>query len=48
MMDALYKSGFAFLRELSPGVIEFENKFTGLRVIYSVKNGTREVREALV
>ena len=40
MMDALYKSGFAFFRELAPGIIEFENKFTGLRLIYNVKNGT--------
>lgn len=47
-MDALYKSGFAFLRELEPGIIEFENKFTGLRLIYNVKNGTRTVREVAI
>lgn len=45
-MDALYKSGFAFFRELSPGLMEFENKFTGLRVVYDVKTGTKTVREA--
>lgn len=43
-MDALYKSGFAFFRELAPGVIEFENKFTGLRLFYNVKTGTKTVR----
>ena len=43
-MDALYKSGFAFFRELAPGVIEFENKFSGLRIIYDVKSGTKTVR----
>lgn len=47
-MDALYKSGFAFLRELEPGVIEFENKFTGLRIVYDVESGTRTVREVLI
>lgn len=44
-MDMLYASGFAFFRELSPGVIEFENKFSGLRLIYDVKTGTKTVRE---
>ena len=39
-MDKIYKSGFAFLRELTPGFVEFENKFTGLRIVYDVKNGT--------
>ena len=47
-MDVLYKSGFAFLRELEPGIIEFENKFSGLRIIYNVKTGTRTVREVLI
>ena len=42
-MDALYRSGFAFLRELAPGLVEFENKFTGLRIIYDVKTKTRTV-----
>lgn len=44
-MDMLYASGYAFFRELSPGPIEFENKFTGLRIIYDVKTGTKKVRE---
>ena len=43
-MDKLYMSGFAFFRELAPGVIEFENKFTGLRIIYDVKTGTKTAR----
>lgn len=43
-MDALYKSGFAFFRELAPGIIEFENKFTGLRIVYDMKSGTRTTR----
>ena len=47
-MDALYKSGFAFLRELAPGVIEFENKYTGLRLVYNVKNGTKTVRNSAI
>ena len=47
-MDMLYKSGFAFLRECAPGVIEFENKFTGLRIIYDVKSGTKTVGEAAI
>lgn len=42
-MDIIYKSGFAFLRELSPGIIEFENKFTGLRLVYNTKTHTRVV-----
>lgn len=47
-MDMLYKSGFAFLREIAPGVIEFENKFTGLRVIYDVATGKETVGEAAI
>lgn len=44
-MDILYKSGFAFFKDHGNGVIEFENKFTGLRIIYDVKTGTKTVRE---
>ena len=44
-MDKLYMSGFAFFRELATGLIEFENKFTGLRVVYDVKRGTTMVKE---
>ena len=44
-MEALYKSGFAFFRELAPGIIEFENIYTGLRIVYDVKRGTRTVRD---
>lgn len=47
-MEALYKSGFAFLRELAPGLVEFENKFTGLRLVYNVKNGAKMVKEAAI
>ncbi|MBO5970763.1 MAG: hypothetical protein J6S14_19995 [Clostridia bacterium] len=47
-MDILYNSGFAFLRDLGNGCIEFENKYTGLRLVYNVKNGTRTVREAAI
>ena len=46
-MDIIYKSGFAFLREIQPGVIEFENKFTGLRLVYDTKTGRRTVQEVL-
>lgn len=46
-MDILYKSGFAFFRELAPGLVEFENKFTGLRVVYDVKSGKTTARETL-
>lgn len=44
-MDMIYKSGFAFLRDLGNGCIEFENKFTGLRLVYDVKTGKRTVKE---
>ena len=47
-MDNLYRSGFAFLREVSPGLIEFENKFTGLRIIYDVKTGEKTVGECAI
>lgn len=47
-MDTLYRSGFAFLREVAPGVIEFESKFTGLRIVYNVKTGTKMVGEAVL
>lgn len=47
-METIYKSGFAFLREIAPGLVEFENKFTGLRLVYDVKSGTKTVGEALV
>lgn len=47
-MDILYRSGFAFLREVAPGVIEFENKFTGLRLVYDVKTGKKTVGEAAI
>lgn len=47
-MDMLYKCGFAFLRELGSGLVEFENKFTGLRLVYDVKNGTKMVKEAAI
>lgn len=47
-MDMLYKSGFAFLRELGDGKIEFENKFTGLRLVYNVRTGEKTVGEATI
>lgn len=47
-MDIIYASGFAFLRELDGGKIEFENKFTGLRLVYDVKTGTKMVKEAAI
>ena len=47
-MDILYKSGFAFLRELDGGKIEFENKFTGLRLVYNVRTGEKIVGEAAI
>ena len=47
-MDILYRSGFAFLRELGGGLVEFENKFTGLRVIYDTKTGAKTVGEAAI
>ena len=46
-MDIIYASGFAFLREIQPGVIEFENKFTGLRLVYDTETGKRTVQEVL-
>lgn len=47
-MDMIYKSGFAFLRDLGNGCIEFENKFTGLRLVYDVKTGTKTAKEAAI
>ena len=47
-MDMLYKSGFAFLRGLGDGKIEFENKFTGLRLIYNVRTGEKSVKECAI
>lgn len=47
-MDILYRSGFAFFRDHGNGVIEFENKFTGLRLVYDVKTGTKVVVEAAI
>lgn len=47
-MDNLYRSGFAFLREVAPGLIEFENKFTGLRLVYNTKTGEKTVGECAI
>ena len=47
-MDKLYASGFAFFREVAPGLVEFENKFTGLRVMYNAKTGERTVEECAI
>lgn len=47
-MDIIYASGFAFLRDLGNGCVEFENKFTGLRLVYDVKTGTKMVKEAVI
>ena len=47
-MDIIYASGFAFLRDLGNGCIEFENKFTGLRLVYDVKTGKRTVKECAI
>lgn len=44
-MDIIYASGYAFFKDLGNGMIEFENKFTGLRLVYDVKTGKRTVRE---
>lgn len=44
-MDAIYRSGFAFFADHGNGVVEFENKFTGLRLLYDVKTGTKMVKE---
>lgn len=47
-MDILYKSGFAFFRDHGNGIIEFENKFTGLRLLYDVKTGQKSVKECVI
>ena len=47
-MDMLYKSGFAFFRDHGNGTIEFENKFTGLRVLYDVRTGQKSVKECAI
>lgn len=47
-MDILYASGFAFLRDCGNGIIEFENKFTGLRLLYDMKSGQKSVKECAI
>lgn len=47
-MENLYKCGFAFFADRGDGLIEFENKFTGLRLVYDVKTGTKVVGEAAI
>lgn len=44
-MDTIYKSGFSFFKDHGDGVVEFENIFTGLRLLYDVKTGTKMVKE---
>ena len=43
-MDIIYASGYAFFKDLGNGMIEFENKWTGLRLVYDVKTGKRTVK----
>ena len=47
-MDIIYASGFAFLRDCGEGIIEFENKFTGLRLFYDMRTGKRTVKECTI
>ena len=47
-MDIIYASGFAFLRDCGNGIIEFENKFTGLRLLYDIKTGRKSVKESVI
>lgn len=47
-MDNLYRSGFAFFRDHGNGLVEFENKFTGLRIMYNVRTGERTVKECAI
>ena len=47
-MDNLYKSGFAFFADRGGGIIEFENKFTGLRLVYNVRTGEKSVKECAI
>ena len=47
-MENLYKSGFAFFADRGNGLVEFENKFTGLRLIYNVRTGEMIVGEAAI
>lgn len=47
-MENLYRSGFAFFADRGNGHIEFENKFTGLRLIYNVRTGEKSVKEAAI
>lgn len=47
-MDDLYKCGFAFFADRGNGLVEFENKFTGLRLVYNVRTGEKIVGEAAI
>lgn len=44
-MDIIYASGYAFFRDHGNGLVEFENKFTGTRLVYNTKTGERTVKE---
>lgn len=47
-MENLYKCGFAFFADRGGGLVEFENKFTGRRLVYDVKTGAKYVGEAAI
>ena len=47
-MENLYKCGFAFFRDHGNGVIELENKFTGLRLFYDVRTGVKSIKECAI
>lgn len=47
-MDIIYASGYAFFRDHGNGLVEFENKFTGLRLVYNTKTGERTVKGCAV
>lgn len=47
-MDILYQSGFAFFKDHGNGVVELENKFTGLRLLYNVRTGERTVQGSAI
>lgn len=43
MIKILSNSGYCFLRELEPGKIELENKFTGTLIVYDEQTEKYEV-----
>ena len=45
-LETIVNSGYAFLKQLNDSKTIFENKFTGLRLVYDFNLGSYQVIEA--